>query len=61
MLKETPGANGYYTQTVVPTQNLGQPVAVAVDGNGNLYIADYGSDTIWKEIFAGAGSTPRLP
>ena len=61
--KETPQANGNYVQTTLLTGFVA-PEAVAVDDNGNLYIADTGARTqggfvsgvAYKEELQGNGS-----
>ena len=48
------------TQTLIPsvTSGLKHPTGVAVDGNGNLYIADYGDSAIKEWVAATQRSSP---
>jgi len=62
VLKETPSVNGYVQSIVASPSPSGvetfygigvlQPYGVAVDGSGNVYIADTGNDRVLKENFA---------
>ncbi|HKR25820.1 MAG TPA: SBBP repeat-containing protein [Acidobacteriaceae bacterium] len=45
-----------YTETVVAT-GLAYPVGVAVDGAGNVYIADQDAFKVYKETWTGSGYT----
>jgi DNA-binding beta-propeller fold protein YncE len=44
IVKETIFPNGTGTRTVVPITGLSTPRGIAVDTQGNLYIADYGNN-----------------
>jgi sugar lactone lactonase YvrE len=54
LYKETLSA-GSYTQSVVPTSELGDPSGVAVDGAGNVYIADCDHFRVLKETLSAGG------
>lgn len=49
----------YFTgiQSVVASSGLTFPCGVAVDGNGNVYVADQGPDTVFKESLSGSTYT----
>jgi hypothetical protein len=51
VLKETLSA-GSYTQSVLPASGLTAPAGLAVDGSGNIYIADYLGNHVLKEDLA---------
>jgi streptogramin lyase len=53
VLKETP-SGGSYVQSTVPASGLASPAGVAIDGRGNVYIAD--TNNVFKEDFADAPS-----
>ena len=62
VLKETLSAGGY-TQSIVAnsaTNGLSYPLAVAVDGTGNVYIADSGNGRVLKETLAAASYTQTI-
>jgi DNA-binding beta-propeller fold protein YncE len=44
-------------EAVVPSSTLSSPFAVAVDGSGNVYIADANNNRVLKETLAGASYT----
>ena len=60
ILKETPSANGGYTQSTVPTTGLNYPSAVAVDASGSIYIVDTGNERIVKETLSGSSYTQSI-
>jgi serine/threonine-protein kinase len=47
-------------QSVLPFTGLGNPGGVAVDGTGNVYVADAGNSRV-LELAAGASSSTELP
>ena len=55
MLKETPSGGGY-TQTTIGS-GLSFPNGVAVDGSGNVYIADTNNNQVLKETLSGGNYT----
>src|SRR6202142_2812494 len=52
----TPGTSGS-TDGTGPAATFGSPFGVAVDGSGNLYVADTGNNTIRKITSGGVSST----
>jgi len=63
VLKETPSAGGY-TQSVVvggPGNDLGEPIGIAVDGGGNLYVSSYLGSQVLKEDLADPPSVTFAP
>jgi hypothetical protein len=48
VLKETP-SGGSYTQSTVVSTGLNNPVGLAVDGSGNVYIAEPNNSLVLKE------------
>ncbi|WP_187142988.1 hypothetical protein [Terriglobus albidus] len=58
VLKETL-ANGSYTQSIVAS-GLSGPHGLAVDGNGNVYIADTFASRVVKETLSGSTYTETL-
>ena len=59
VLKETPNGSGY-TQTIVAS-NLAFPQGVAVDGAGNVYIADQDNYTVYKETLVNGAYVQSRP
>ncbi len=63
VFKETPTGGGSYTQSVLLNSSSNglninfHPISVAVDGSGNLYIADYGNSQVLKETYTGGAYT----
>jgi len=54
-------SNGSYTQSLVPSSTLSNQVTIAVDGAGDVYIADTGNGRVLKEtLFGGAYSESSL-
>ena len=61
MLKETPSA-GSYIESSVPTSSLNNPFGVAVDGSGNVYIADtYNLRVLMETLSAGSYTESVVP
>jgi sugar lactone lactonase YvrE len=67
ILKETLQADGSYVQSAIVDSNvsvlgraLSTPFSVAVDGGGNVYIADTVNSRIIKESYSGGSYTPSL-
>ena len=54
--KETLKTDGSYTQTAIGS-GWNSPSAIAVDGEGNVYVADGGSNAVYKETPSGTGYT----
>ncbi len=44
-------------QSIVPTSNLNQPIGVAIDGGGNIYITDSWNGRVLKETLSGGSYT----
>jgi len=61
VLKETPSA-GSYTQSVVAnyTNGLDETTGIAVDGSGNVYIADPNNSWVLKETLSAGGYTQSV-
>ena len=59
VLKETPSAGSYVQSVVVggPGNDLGEPIGIAVDGGGNVYVSSYVGSSVLKEDLA---DPPRL-
>jgi len=67
ILKETLQADGSYVQSAIVDSNvsvlgraLSSPFNVAVDGSGNVYIADTVNNRVIKESYSGGSYTPSL-
>jgi DNA-binding beta-propeller fold protein YncE len=60
VLKETL-SSGNYTQSTVETSSLNGPFGVAVDGSGNVYLADTYNNRVLKEDFADPPSLSFAP
>ncbi len=55
-MKEILAAGGYATVLTIAGQRLQRPQGVAVDGSGNVFVADDGNNAV-KEILAAGGYT----
>lgn len=49
VLKETLTATGYVQSTIASPSDIAAPTGIAVDGQGNLYVADASSNSVFKE------------
>lgn len=58
MVKETPSPSGY-TQSIVASGLL-EPTGVAVDGSGNVYIADTGDNQVLMETLSSGSYMPTV-
>ncbi|HEY4356612.1 MAG TPA: choice-of-anchor D domain-containing protein [Acidobacteriaceae bacterium] len=60
-LVELPAAGGYTTTTVISSGGFGKPLGLTIDGNNNVYVADFG-DSCANEFnsTSGYGSYQRL-
>ena len=50
----TPSPGGY-TQSTIPLTGISSPSGLAVDGNGNVYIVDFGNGQVIKEAPSAGG------
>ena len=55
--KETPSSSGEYAHIPLPIPGLSNPYGIAVDSNGNLYIADAGNNRVVKETLSNGSYT----
>jgi len=53
VLKET-YSSGSYTESTIADGGLSWPTEIAVDGNGNVYFADYFNSRVLKETYSSA-------
>ena len=62
VFKETLSAGGYTQSVIANSANNGlkNPYGVAVDGSGNVYIADYGDNQVLKETLSAGSYTQSV-
>jgi hypothetical protein len=58
-LKEIVAAGGYTTIKTLPASGFRIPEALAVDGNGNIFVADTANDAVKEVLAAGGYSTVK--
>ena len=59
MLKET-YSSGSYTESTIADGGLSWPTEIAVDGNGNVYFADYFNSRVLKETYSSGSYTQSV-
>ena len=57
VVKETLNPGGFYTKSVLPVSGLNDPLGVAVDSHGIVYVADYLNDRVVKATPSGSTYT----